>query len=62
MEDRLASLHGREELVVGLEVLQLIEEELRCRDVIHFVKELAQNPNALEGLGRLPAPWARGPD
>ena len=48
MENRLAPFHGREELVVGFEVLQLIEEELRCRDVIHFVEQFAQNPNALE--------------
>src|SRR5690606_8983753 len=45
---RSLTLHGHEEFVVGLGVLELVEEELDGGDLVHRVQQLAQDPDALQ--------------
>lgn len=44
----LLSFHRAEELVVGLGVLEFIQEELNRGKIFHTVEKLSQNPHALQ--------------
>src|SRR6478735_987426 len=44
----LPALHRIEELVVRLRVLHLVEHELDCRELVHRMDQLAQDPDLLQ--------------
>src|ERR1700712_3900054 len=44
----LLALHRQEELIVGLGLFQLVDQELDGSDFIHRMQQLAQNPHALQ--------------
>src|SRR5690606_30252114 len=46
-----SALHRGEELVVGLGVLHLVQQELHRADLVHAVQQLAQDPDLLQQFG-----------
>ena len=46
--DTLFALHGEEKFLVGLGVLELVDEEFDGRQILHAVQQFAQNPHALQ--------------
>src|SRR5262245_34699289 len=43
-----SALHGLEKVGVGLGVAHLVDQELRRGQLVHWVQQLAQNPDLLQ--------------